>query len=310
MFFNLIGILILALIAWVIYRTFISPKAPSVDYSFGRNDFKNITKWYKACSYTQVEQAVKQLNSDDLTQLCDCLALSLSEKNLLSYHTGVSDKSFSSLILGVYHSHMAWKSRGRGYGSSVSEKQANIFFEQLQLAVSYLTPLTNHPAFSAEVNARLIRVCMGLNEFESAAEFYQNSISADPNHLWAYIHYAELIQPKWGESETEIVSFFKSLPDNSLIQTVIKLKLYYDGLIAGMNYFDVKMDTEDFNDEILAYVKELDASNTLFRVLSIHKYVIYGYMFSLASNFAEKQMSQKYWNLLENRMSLYPFGLQ
>lgn len=306
---NIIITLILGLILYGLYRFFFVHKGPKVDYAFGRNDFKNLVKWYKAGSYSQVEQAVKLLNSDDLTQLCDCLALSLSEKQLLNYHTGAGDKSFSSLILGVYHSHMAWKSRGRDYGSSVSEKQANSFFEHLHLSVSYLTPLTGHQVFSAEANARLIRVCMGLNELESAAEFYHNCIKTNPNHLWAYIHYAELIQPKWGEHSADILSFFKSLPDNSLIQTAVKLKLYYDGLIAGMNYLDLDMDPEVFNDEILAYIRELDASNTLFKVASIHRYVLYGYMFSLASNFAEKQMSLKYWKLLENRMSLYPFGL-
>lgn len=307
---NFILIVILALIVWRLYRFFFIHKGPAVDYSFGRNDFKNITKWFKAGSFTQVEEAVKKLNSDDLTQLCDCIALTLTEKDILKYHNGAGDKSFSSLILGVFHSHIAYKTRGRGYGSAISEKQANEFINDLQLSVSYLSGLTQHPDFSAEASSRLIRVCMGLSEFDTAAEFFRACIKANPNHLWAYIHYAELIQPKWDDSEEQIVTFYNSLPDNNLIQTIIKLKLYYDGLVAGMNYFDKAMGIEDYYSEIRAYIKGLDESNTLFRIPSIHKYVVYGYMFSLASNLDEKQMTQKYWKLLENRMALYPFGLQ
>jgi len=307
---QLIVILIIALLIWAVYRFFFSPKLPAVDYSFGRNDFKNITKWFAAASHTQVEHAIKQLNSDDLTQVCDCIALSLSEKQLKNYHDTAADKNFSSLVLGVFHSHQAWKVRGRGKGITISEDTANQFLGLLNLSLSFLMPLMESSQFSAEANARLIRVYMGLGDIDSAEEHFRKSIAKDKEHLWAYIHYAELIQPKWSGDSTDIAAFYNNLPDNQVIKTIIKLKLSYDGLMFDMNYLEPGKDMEVSNAELHHYIKELDASNTLFRLPSIHKYIIYGYMFSLASNFEEKQMNQKYWKLLEGRLPLYPFGLQ
>jgi tetratricopeptide (TPR) repeat protein len=307
---QIIILLVIALLVWAVYRFFFYPKLPAIDYSFGRNDFKNITKWYAAASHAQVEQAVKQLNSDDLTQVCDCIALSLSEKQLMKYHDTAADKNFSSLVLGVFHSHQAWKVRGRGQGITISEDTANEFLSLLKLSLSYLLTLTDNALFGAEANARLIRVYMGLGDIDAAEEHFKKSIAANKEHLWAYIHYAELIQPKWSDESTDIAAFYNHLPDNQVIQTIVKLKLSYDGLMFEMNYFEPSMDIEEYNAELHRYIKELDASNTLFRVPSIHKYIIYAYMFSLASNFEEKQMNQKYWKLLEGRLPLYPFGLQ
>lgn len=307
--FNFILIIALAVIVWALYRFFFVHKIPAIDYSFGKSDFKSITKWVKAGNYAQVDDLVKQQNSDDLTQLCDCVALSLTDKDLVNYHSKASDQSFSNLVLGVYYSHEAWKARGRGLAESVSEKEANRFFELLAKAKEQLNLISDSKLFGAEANARLIRVNMGLDDLEAATENYRKSVANDINKLWAYIHYAEMIQPKWG-GEFNIAEFYQSLPDNELIQRIVKLKLYHDGLSFDMNYFKPDMEYVDYQSELLAYIKELDSNGSMYRIPSIHKYIVYGYMFSLAGHFNEKSMSEKYWKLLENKLPLYPFGLQ
>ncbi len=307
--FNLILVIALALIVWALYRFFFVHKIPAIDYSFGKSDFKNITKWVKAGNHSQVDDLVKQQNSDDLTQLCDCVALSLTEKDLLNYHSKSSEQSFSNLVLGVYYSHEAWRVRGRGLSGTVSNEQERQFTDLLVKAKEHLNLVNNHNQFGAEANSRLIRVNMGLEDFVAATENYKKSINADSNKLWAYIHYAEMIQPKWG-GEYNIVEFYQSLPDNELIQRIIKLKLYHDGLSFEMNYFKPEMEYSEYEAELLAYFKELDSNGSMFRIPSIHKYIVYGYMFSLAGHFNEKSLSEKYWKLLENKLPLYPFGLQ
>lgn len=307
---NVIILVILALIIWALYRFFFVHKAPKVDYTFGRNDFKNLVKWVKAGNHAQVELAVKDLNSDDLTQALDSVALGVSVKELDKYHQAAISKDLSSLLLGVFHLHQAWKARGGSYASEVSEKAANIFFNELHIATSFLHLLCDHTLYGAEANARMIRVSMGQgDELEVANTYFNRATQLDKNHLWAYIHYSEVAQPKWFGSKEQVLDFYKNLPDNKLIQTIIRLKLSSDSISSDQILLSSSDTMEDLERDVKAYITELDASNILFKETSIHKYIIYGYMFVLASHFGITSMSEKYWNLLENRLPLYPFGL-
>lgn len=306
---NFITLVILALIIWGLYRFFFVHKAPKVDYTFGRNDFKNLVKWFKSGDHVQVEQAVKSFNSDDLTQALDCLALSLTEKAIKKYHDIAVNKELSTLVLGVFYGHEAWKIRGRGQGITISEETANQFMEKLNLAAISLMDLADNSKFGAEVNARMIRVSMGLGEgLEVADAYFKKAVQFDKNHLWAYIHYSEVVQPKWYGTKALVVDFYKNLPDNHLIRTVVRLKLSSDAISSDENLTGTES-METLERDVKAYISELDASNVLFKETSIHKYIIYGYMFVLASHFGNTSMSDKYWKLLENRLPLYPFGL-
>lgn len=307
---NFIFIVILALIIWGLYRFFFVHKAPKVDYTFGRNDFKNLVKWFKAGNHAQVEQIVNNFNSDDLTQALDCLALSLTEKDIKKFHDNTVNKELSTLVLGVYYGHEGWKIRGRGQGITISEETANQFMERLNLSAFSLLELANHSKYGAEVNARMIRVSMSLGDgFEVADMYFKKAIQLDKNHLWAYIHYSEAVQPKWYGTKEQVVDFYKNLPDNKLIQTIVRLKLSSDSISSDQNLLSLTASMEDLEKDVRAYISELDASNVLFKETSIHKYIIYGYMFVLASHFNHTAMTEKYWKLLENRLPLYPFGI-
>lgn len=307
---NFIILVILALIIWGLYRFFFVHKLPKVDFSFGRNDFKNLIKWVKSGNHTQVDQTINAFNSDDLTQALDCLALGLTEKGIKKYQDIAVNKALSSLILGVFYGHEAWKIRGRGQGITISEDTANQFMEMLNLSATSLEDLAQHSKYGAEVNARMIRVSMGLGDgLEVADSYFRKAIQLDKNHLWAYIHFSEVVQPKWYGTKEQVVDFYKNLPDNKLIQTIVRLKLSYDSISSDQNLLTLSGSMEDLEKDVRAFISELDASNVLFKETSIHKYIIYGYMFVLASHFNHTPMSEKYWKLLENRLPLYPFGL-
>lgn len=307
---NIIVVLVLAGIVWAAYRFFFSSKPSKVDYSFGNEHLKKILVLVRASKYAEAETAFKQLDSNNLTQVCDYLALSLNEKTLMNFHDNSKDKSLSGLILGVYFSHAAWKARGNAYADKVSDGQADIFGENLLRASEYLKLVVSDPYYGTEANSRMVRVCMGLGEMTIAREYFHACRNKDINHLWNYIHYSELIQPKWGGDIKEISAFYETLPDNKLIKTIVRLKLMYDGYLVGQNYFDPEMDIESYYTEFKPEFLRLDAEGSIMNLPSVHKYIAIGYMTLIADTLGEKALFQKYWKLLNGNLPLYPFGIQ
>jgi tetratricopeptide (TPR) repeat protein len=251
------------------------------------------------------EEQIYQLESGDLTQFLDHLTLCGEDKRLLrTLQSGTNE--LNSLIHGVWFLHKAWKTRGHKSAGEVSNKKAGLFLEQLQQSEQFLLKALTDKRLSAEVNSRLIRLYTSLGDTELAKKHFKAAIAADKMHLWSYIHYAELVQPKWGGSIEIISEFLKSLPEDFLIKNTVHLKLVYDSLSADQPYFEKDMDEMQIMSSEL--IEVLDKSKELNEIKSVQRFVLYGYIYSLSVFTGNKGIQKKYRKLIGNNYSLYPFG--
>ena len=140
---------------------------------------------------------------------------------------------------------------------------------------------------------------MSYGNNETAGEYFKEISKNQPNFIWPFIHYAELIQPKWGSDIKDLEGFYENLPDNFLIQSIVETKLILDSMIMDENYFSkYSADIKGFaKEKVLAIDAELNTENTD----SIHKYILYNYLYFFADALENKKLSKRY----EHRLSEY-----
>jgi len=310
---NALGFLLAILpvigVLFFIRKLFKTLRAPSINYAFGRKDIEVISLFISNKKYEQAETMLSHFNSDDLTQAIDHVALTLSENQLKNYYENSNKNSLSSLVLGAWYLHKAWKVRSNKVASELSTKQFESYIENLRLSGPLLQASVNESWLSPEAHSRLIRVNMGLGYSDAIEEHYRASIKENPDHLWTYIHYAEAIQPKWGGSVEQVQNFIGSLPSNYLIRTTLRLKLVYDSYLSSdENYFNLSDDPEEVNKFVVDVATAIDNEIDANPPDSIQIFVLYGYMY-LMTQFIDKTTQRKYKKLIGNNYSLYPFGI-
>lgn len=282
-------------------------KAPAINYSFGRKDFLVTGLFIQNKKLTQAEGMLAQFNSDDFTQVVDHIAISCTEKQLTKFYEMSNESPLSSLLLGAWHLHKAWIIRGHKQGSELKDKQINGYLEHLNLSVPLFQKAASENRLTAEANSRLIRVQMGLGNTDSAEQHFRAAVKAEPEHLWAYIHYAECIQPKWGGSVEQVQNLLKTLPKNDLIRKIIRLKLMYDNYSSDIDYFGLKDRETEWNSFLSETIKAFDAEISSDPPDSIQRFVLFGYMYVLAPS-VDKDLTKKYKKLIGSNFTLYPFG--
>lgn len=277
------------------------------DYSFGLKEAKNIKKEILKGEYEKAEKMIHSLSSANLSQTMDCLSLNIGEKTLEKWYEKSAQSEVSTLALGIFYGHKGWKIRGHGYAFDVKEKDALSFHDYQTKSEKLLNKITQQKKMIAEAQARLIRVHMSLGNLPKASSCFQNCIQLNANHLWAYIHQCESLQPKWGGDQQNINEFLNNLPKNTLIQQVVALKLTIDSFVAGENLFgDNEMDIKLRAQNTL---KKIDQALEMNPLNSIHKYLIFGYMASISQELNDTQLLNKYYAKMHDYYALYPFGI-
>lgn len=276
------------------------------DYSLGLPIAKEIQSLIKKKKYDLAEQKVKKQNLNDITQIVDHLALSLNEKEILKWNE-TSNNDFSVLALGTFYLHSAWIARSHAQGEDVSEKRAAQFFEYLQLSDNTFEKIPDNSFFQPELCARRIRLYMSFSDEELATENFKKISTEHPELIWPYIHYAEMIQPKWGGEISKIERFVDELPQDFLIQSIVQLKLIFDSIVIEDNYFKAQ------NNSIDTYAKEkllaIDETLNSTEISSIHKFILYNYMEQTADCLNLKKLKSKYRKMAKDHYTIYPYGL-
>lgn len=281
---------------------------PANDFTFGNKDLLQISKAITKSDFTNAEQRLRQLDSDNLSQAVDHIVLCCTEKQLKKFYDSGNGRAAASLLLGARDLYMAWKLRGHKAASELKDKQFAGFVEHLKLSGPKLQEACATGWTSAEANSRLIRVHMSLGYADAAEDCFKAAVKADPTHLWAYLHYAECIQPKWGGSIEQVQQFMQTLPDHYLIRTAVRLKLMYDSYMSSENYFNLGDSADEVNKFVEDMMRAVDAELTAGPPASVHRYILYGYMYVL-TGIACKEFEKKYKKLLNGNYTLYPFGI-
>jgi len=276
------------------------------EYSLGLKSAEEIQSLIKAKDFKEAESLAQKQDLNDITQIVDHLALSLNEELLLEWEA--SEKSdFSKLVLGVYYLHFAWITRGHSFADEVSDDDAKGFFDYLQLCSETFNSIPEDSFYKPELTSREIRLGMSLGNNELAHSCFQDVSEKHPDFIWPYIQYSEFIQPKWGGDIAGIEKFYESLPDDFLIKSIVELKLILDGRIMNDYYF--KKYNENVNEFECETILKIDKEFDLQTVDSVHKYVLYNYMVSVAVELNLNELKKKYKSLRDSNFTLYPHGV-
>ena len=303
----------ISLIVWVIIGIVIllwfvlkKKKGNQRDYSLGLKIAEDIQAFIKNKTYSEAEALIEKADVNDITQVVDHLALSLKEEDIVAWKKS-SNSDFSKISLGVFYIHLAWISRSHQLAKDVSESSAESFHKYLLLCDGEFSELSESSIFQSEMYSRMIRLQMSLNDTSLATDYFTQVTEASPDLIWPYIHYAEMIQPKWGAELQELEVFYESLPANFLIKSIVELKLILDSIGCDDNYF------KKYNGNIKAFaaekIKLIDTESQNADLSSIHRYILFNYMWALSDSIGNKPLLKKYAKLVGGNFTIYPFGL-
>ncbi len=276
------------------------------NYSLGLKTAEDIAINIQTGDYDTADSTIRSADYNDITQIVDHVALSLSKETLQKWSTA-SASDFSKICLGVFYLHQAWIERSHSFGKDVYQKKANLFFENLELSVETFSEISETSQFYPEVLSRKIRLQMSLGNSDDATACFNEVSGKYPELIDPYIHYAEMIQPKWGGTLKSIETFVQNLPDDYLIRSIVELKLIHDSLIMDDNYFVFQTkNLIEFAQEKIRAIDNKLSSNTM---RTVHRYILYNYMESVAHSVNDKSLLKKYGTLSANKQTLYPHGL-
>ena len=278
------------------------------DYSFGLQESITIKSSLDKKDYKQVEDFMSKLDSDSISHVVDHLALTTKESDLVNWLEADQESEAANLVLGVFYAHKGWTIRGHSRGSEVSDGSAMSFQDFELKAEEFMEAIAEHQLYKTEADCRLIRISMSLGDDEKVVDNFNNCVASDPLKVWAYIHYLEAIEPKWGGSREQIAELFNILPDSKLISQIVNLKILNDSIVWE-EYWGVG---EDVNviEETKRQLRSTDSELTSSPHQSILRFIIYNYMYSLAKAAGEKDLRDKYLRKMDNHYTLYPFGIQ
>lgn len=303
---SLIGWAALAIIVFCIKAYLKKNKSYRREYSLGLKIAEEIQALVLKDSFNKAEDLLKNQEANDITQIIDHLALSVKKEQLLAWEAS-ENSDFSKLTLGVFYLHEAWIVRSHKLADEVSDDKAESFFDYLNLSETTLDLIPENSICNAEVNSRRVRLYMSLSDKETATEYFKKSSQNHPDLIFSYIHYAELIQPKWGGTIEEVEIFYESLPNKFLVKSIVQLKLILDAIVIDDNYFTKY--NEDLNDFAIQKVLEIDEKLASINLTSIHRFVLFNYMEAISNNLGRKDIRKKYVSLMEGNYTIYPYGL-
>jgi len=127
-----------------------------------------------------------------------------------------SRRHWALLVRGLAGIDWAWKARGHGYSSTVSDQSARVFAERLSAARIDLEEAVRRDKGCVEALKGLISVAMGLGQPEDEARsIFERAVKADPTHLPAYTAMANYLLPRWFGTPEKLFGFVeKAIADH------------------------------------------------------------------------------------------------
>lgn len=123
-------------------------------------------------------------------------------------------------IKGDYHIHEAWKARGNGWSSTVTESGWKGFAEHLKLARECLTKAWVLEPANGYAARRLITVGMGQGTGDCRL-WFERSVAANPFHTGAFSVYIQTMSPRWCGSTEQLLSFASECVETKAYATSI-----------------------------------------------------------------------------------------
>ncbi len=295
---------IIGIVGYLIYQK--KKRRNRRDYSLGLKAAQEIQQSVRNKDYTKAENQFSTQDLNDASQIVDHLALYMKEEELKAWRVS-ENNDLSALCLGVFYLHMAWIKRSHKLAKNVSGESVDAFFHYLTLCEQTFDEISVDSEWKPELESRLIRLHMSTGDMDLAMESFYRVNQEHPDFIWPYLHYAELIQPKWGGTIENVMAFYDNLRDDFLIHSLVELKLINDAIVIEENYFSKY--THDITDFASQKTDEIDNALNSIKLQSVHKYILYNYMEALTFQTDNERLLKKYTKLKGDHETIYPYGL-
>ncbi len=136
-----------------------------------------------------------------------CMAENISLCMDAILHSKQIDPWISLVTRAFYHIGLGWKYRGNEYAASVTEENMNKFHAEIEMARNFLAEAYElHPEFP-EAPAKMIHVSMVFSAEGDLRLWFDRTIAAQFDYLYAYEDMLWALRPRWGGSHEEMLKF-------------------------------------------------------------------------------------------------------
>ena len=220
----------------------ISPYKTDLDYAYFKS---SLTDLFMARKFSQLNSELTRVNGMRTfsgTSLINNLITSLHSRFngieiAREWNEGVFHSEFSECVLGNYLNGKAWKARGSGYASSVTEEGWVSFSDyRKQARQCYDRAIAINPSFSSPVSS--IAGIVG-NSIKELNLWVNLSLKIEPCNIKVLTTAFEYLQPRWGGSEALLNSLSEQVieVDQSFSPTILSLWKYSYAMI-GLNKYE------------------------------------------------------------------------
>jgi hypothetical protein len=151
------------------------------------------------------------------------------------------DTPLGNLVQGCAALHFAWKARGSGRASTVTESGWKYFYQYLEVAQRCLLRAGEQDTEDPTPFALLQPVAMG-RQLERAIsdEWFYEAIRRDPTHQGANYRHLIVLCKKWGGSHEEMFDFARLTATNLPVGSILHFILYaaYQEYYLYLSAFD------------------------------------------------------------------------
>lgn len=230
-----------------LFKAFRGKEETDIDLSLGYSRLAEFKALLVQGNYAAFETAYESLTWDAKSLLNEGLGLDAANAGFIEKWVQERNDSYvAHLFAGVSKTCLAWIARTAALGSSVSQDKAEKFFGLLEEAFDHLQRADDLNPEDAEICARMIRVCMGLQtDTATAASYFEAARKLVPNHLIAHLMMINYLNPKWQGSLEEMQAFAHTMYEETGSSLLITLKLFSlveEWLYYGMNDEQKKKD--------------------------------------------------------------------
>jgi hypothetical protein len=169
-----------------------------------------VTNWFSFFDYQWDHEPMDAHVDDRLAQLLKTIQQQDGES--WEYH----------LLQGKYHLRMAWRARGGGWASTVTDEGWKGFRAHLAEARIQLEQAAAVKVDDPIAGALMLLVNLGNRKSpDEPGDWFLKAIQRDPNHRDAYDNLLLILRPRWGGSHQAIAEFGAMCGDTKRYDTII-----------------------------------------------------------------------------------------
>ncbi|CAL2082586.1 hypothetical protein [Tenacibaculum sp. 190524A02b] len=263
-----------------------------IDYTFGFKKIKKVLTAVENGNYEKADTLLQTLSLDEKTQAIEALSLMVSDSKFEKWRNNGRDSNLFKITNASRLLHEAWEKRGYKFANETDESNFIAFKEAINKIPSKLQQVQGHLKPLA-LNL-LIKTYKGIGDPDTCLKYFNECTLNNPTYIAPHLSYQSVILPKWYGDDETVHNFTKEhSKKEKLLNYLLNSALVHEN-----------EDHDEINNFLISNhneVKSLKKDNP-------YIYILYNYMYLLASEVENKKLFKFYDKKLNNYLStsLYP----